>query len=338
MAPPPEATEPSPEDRYVSTAQVAKALGVSVTTVKRWVDEKILPAHKTVGGHRKLVVADVIRLVRETNLPHADLSGLLPKSPKTDLDPASVLEQLNEAFLTADAESIRTIVLGAYFQGCPVEVLADRVLSPAMVRVGQLWQNGTIDVMHEHRITQAVLTAIHEMKSRLRNRISQDRPVAVGGAPEYDHYFLSTALVGMSLLDAGWDAIDLGPHTPFSAFRNALDELRPRLMWLSVSHLQDADQFLSEYREFYKYAESQGVFVAVGGRGLPDSVRTKMLYTTYGDGLSQLLSFARQIHRPPTRPKRGRPPLAPADDPSSSAVKPDTDSEPDSPDPEAPTL
>jgi len=275
MAPPPEATEPSPEDRYVSTAQVAKALGVSVTTVKRWVDEKILPAHKTVGGHRKLVVADVIRLVRETNLPHADLSGLLPKSPKTDLDPASVLEQLNEAFLTADAESIRTIILGAYFQGCPVEVLADRVLSPAMVRVGQLWQNGTIDVMHEHRITQAVLTAIHEMKSRLRNRISQDRPVAVGGAPEYDHYFLSTALVGMSLLDAGWDAIDLGPHTPFSAFRNALDELRPRLMWLSVSHRRMPISFSASTASFTNTRSLRGYSSLSAGEASPNRCEPK---------------------------------------------------------------
>ena len=92
-----------------------------------------------------------------------------------------------------------------------------------------------------------------------------------------------------------------------SGFRQALLELRPRLLWLSVGHVADRDRFLAEYRELYQEAERAGVPVVIGGRALVDSLRAVMPYTCYGDGLRHLAAFARSHHGLARRPKRGRP-------------------------------
>jgi MerR family transcriptional regulator, light-induced transcriptional regulator len=296
------------ENRYVSTAQVAQALGVSVTTVKRWVDDNILPAHRTAGGHRKLLMADVLRLVREGNLPQADLSRLLPKATVSATDPSELLRQMSDAIRHTDTELIRSIILGAYNAGTPIETIGDRVISPALMNVGHEWAGGRMEVMQEHRITQACVSALYELKAFMRLNADQDRPVAVGGAPEHDHYILPTLLAKLTLLDSGWDAINLGPHTPLSAFHTAIEELSPQLIWLSVTHLDATEKFISEYKQVYKLAEDKGIAVALGGRALTDPIRSRIPYTTFGDGFSQLSAFARSLYRRPQRPKRGRPP------------------------------
>jgi methanogenic corrinoid protein MtbC1 len=253
-------------------------------------------------------MADVLRLVRAGNLPQADLSRLMPKPSGSTADPAELFAQFQAATRAADVDLIRSVIHAAYTNGVPVELLADRVIAPALAGVGRDWAAGRLDVLHEHRVTQACVSALYELKAYLRLNAEQDRPVAVGGAPEHDHYILPSLLAKLTLLDAGWDAINLGPHTPMDALAAAVERLNPQLLWVTVTHLDLPDPFLADYRKLYDLCESRGIAVAVGGRGITDTVRVRMPYTTYGDGLSQLAAFARSLYRRPGRPRRGRPP------------------------------
>ena len=252
--------------QYYSPAEVAQALGVSVTTIKRWVDDGVLPAHKTAGGHRKILRADVLRLVREGNFPHLDLgrfdvAGSTDRPPDTERLSGYLLDGLR----LGDEAAVRAAVHGGYEAGLPVEVLADRVIAPAMHALGHQWEQGRIDVFHEHRGTLLCAGVLHELKARLEAHAERGRPTAVGGSPEGDPSVLASLLTQMVLLDAGWDATNVGAHTTLASFRKALHEVRPRLVWLSVSHLpEDSGRFLDEYATFYRDAEREGVAVAIG--------------------------------------------------------------------------
>jgi excisionase family DNA binding protein len=293
---------------FVSTAQAAEAIGVSVSTVKRWVEDGILPAQKTAGGHRKLLLADVVELARQGKLPSRNVASLKLRFTKDRVPSAATLEQhFYPALIAGDAATVRSTLHGAYQAGLSIELLADQVIAPAMQQIGADWESGKIDVMHEHRASQLCAAVLFELKAVLEARATRHRPIAVGGALEGDYSVLPSLLAQMVLLDSGWDAINLGPSTPLTSFQRALEEIKPRLLWLSLSHLPAKQEFIESYRSLYAAAEKLGTAMVVGGRALEESVRTQIPYTSYGDTLSHLAAFARTLHPRPRRPKRGRP-------------------------------
>ena len=293
---------------YISTAAAARALGVGVSTVKRWVDEGILPAHRTSGGHRKLLRADILSLARQGKVPTVDIAPLLPEaSLAKQLDPAALRIALTQATLTGDEPRVRELLRRARVAAMPLETLADLVIAPVMQRVGHDWECRRIDVWQEHRGTQLITAGLHDWLGQLARPASQDRPLAIGAAPEGDFSSLALLLAQMALLESGWRVVNLGPNTPLASLAAAIERLRPRLVWLSVSHLADARQFVRDYRQLQQQASGLGVALALGGQALRAPLREQLVYTMFGDGITQLVQFAGTLHPACPLPRRGRP-------------------------------
>ena len=53
---------------HLKTQTVAEALGLSVSTIKRWVDSGSIGAVRTVGGHRLIPRSEAIRMGRDVRL------------------------------------------------------------------------------------------------------------------------------------------------------------------------------------------------------------------------------------------------------------------------------
>lgn len=51
----------------LSVDQVAKEFGVSIASVRRWADEGLLPASRTLGGHRRFDRAVVEEKLRDAS-------------------------------------------------------------------------------------------------------------------------------------------------------------------------------------------------------------------------------------------------------------------------------
>jgi excisionase family DNA binding protein len=287
----------------LKTQQVARALGVSVSTVKRLVDSGVLPATKTVGRHRLIPLAEARAFARRQDLPRADLEMLVAIGvAKIEVVDDRVRLGLERALHAGEAREAKTLIRSAHASGCSVADLGDHLIRPVMERIGHGWQFGELDVFQEHRASQVVASTLVELIGQVSHGSDARPPLAIGATPEGDLYSLPALLCELLLREQGWVVVNLGPSLPLVSLAKATQEYRPRLVWLSVSHVADPGRFLEQYRRFYETATATGAAVILGGRALGPELRARLVATSLGDRLAHLAEFARLLHPTADRP------------------------------------
>lgn len=249
--------------RLLSPRQLAQALGVSESSLKRWVDAGKIAAARTDGGHRKIPLSEAVRFIRETGAPlaHPELLDM-PEVAVAQQRAQSGDDRLYTYLTAGDATAARGWLLSRYLAGATIEELADGPIREAMHALGELWRHDEGGVFVEHRGTDICLQALAQLRTTFEPRA--DAPVALGGAPEDDPYLLPTLLAATVIASAGMRAVNLGPDTPIAAMQAAVAHHAPRLVWISASTPLAAQQA----REIAAWVGtlSSDVQVLVGGR------------------------------------------------------------------------
>ncbi len=248
--------------------ELAEAIGVSESSLKRWANDGLIDVSRTEGGHRRIQITEAIRFIRTIRAPLArpEMLGLDEIRPGQWLleDPH---EELTAALLNGFAREARGLILSLYLSGRSVGEIADGAVRLAMKRVGDIWRDDPRDAYIEHRATDIVVAAIQ----RLRLLVEPTAPVfvAVGGAVPGDPYILPSLLATTALAAEGIDTVNLGPNTPFEAMQQAATDLAPRLVWISASVVTPKPEIETALVSLAE-ALSETDLVMIGGRALPE--------------------------------------------------------------------
>lgn len=277
----------------LSPKQVAQAIGVSESSLKRWCDKGLLELQRTAGGHRRLALNSVVQFLRETGQPltHPELLGLPVASARIEATLERTREPFAQALIAGDEARCRRLLLDHYLAGQMVAELCDRLIAPVFQEIGAAWEHGSAEVYQERRAIEISLHLLYELRMMLPS-IDPLAQHAIGATLSGDPYKLPTTMCELALREAGWRAESYGVDLPVATLRSAIESIRPRLFWLSVSAIRDRDEFLSDYAMLYETALRHDVAIAVGGRALTDEIRREMKYSAYCDQLSHLLAFA----------------------------------------------
>lgn len=281
---------------FFSPKEVATAIGVSESSLKRWVDKGLIPAEKTGGGHRRMRLDAVLKFLRDQgrSLSEPQAIGLPPESgrrnPSTDSDHQEFLRYL----LSGDESSARRVVMDAFLNAYSAAKVFDSIVVPAFSEIGNLWHCGTLEVYQERRACEICSRVVHELR-RAVGAGPVDGPLAIGGTLDGDPYTIASSMSEVVLRECGWRATSLGNMLPFNTLMKAVENDRPRVLWLSVTSIRSPEQFVANFNVLFDTATSHGCVLVVGGQALTAEIRPLLRYTTYCDNFRHLEAFSQTI-------------------------------------------
>jgi excisionase family DNA binding protein len=263
----------------LSPKDLADAIGVSESSVKRWVDNGVVHATKTAGGHRRIPINEAVRYLRESQsaLVNPESIGLHDVASLLDLDSpgGDEGEALYNHLREGHADPARGVLLSMFLNGKTVAQIVDGPLRHAMERLGDLWKTDECAIFWEHRATEIAISAISRLRMLIPPR-PDSAPTAVGGAPSGDPYILPTLCAAAVLESQGFNAVNLGGDTPVPSMLLAAQALRARLIWISVSVIAEPQRLQQQIDDLARELAEPAVPIIVGGGQaqsltLPDS-------------------------------------------------------------------
>jgi len=281
----------------LSPRELADAIGVSESSLKRWADSGKVRVSRTAGGHRRIHIAEAIRFIRETGAPvvRPEILGLPDVSAiQADIVQGDSPEEMLFRYLrVGDAPRARGLLMSLYLSGYSIAAIADGPLRQAMRRLGELWQHDPAGIFIEHRATDICIEAIHQI--RLALPVNDTGALAVGGAPPGDPYALPSLLAAAVLAEEGFRAVNLGPQTPFDTLATAAEQQRALLVWLSLTYVPNPGDLENGVAMLAAQLGARGVRLAIGGQKHATLALPRGHNIFVGQTMGELGAFARGL-------------------------------------------
>ena len=177
-------------------------------------------------------------------------------------------EKMLELLIRNDTKSLADI-FDRYSQIFGLVKFYERLLTPVMYKVGELWKEGRLDVATEHVCSSAA----HTLVKIINERVSKS-PVANRKAlkilictPEGEYHSLGCMVIESFLRSKGYSVSNIAPSVPSDAFISFAGKFNPDLIMISITLGENID---ASNKLINKLLESRISFppILVGGIGI----------------------------------------------------------------------
>lgn len=281
---------------FLTTRQLARMWQVSEATVKRWADAGRLHPTRTLGGHRRFALAEVLRFQNEHGLetdrtPQKALSEADLQQKGMTADELEGAGLFFDAIVRGHEGASAGVLLSFYMNGLQLVKILDITVAGAMQRLGNLWHCGDLTVADEHLATQTAIRAVETLRECIRREALEERRAIVCTVEEEMHE-LAVLCVQLLLEEKGWSVVYLGAHTPFYAMTDAIEKHKTELICISSTANMALSRNAREYDQFRTEAIKRNVTIVLGGEGFRDeAIRRRFPAHLHAGSFDELLNF-----------------------------------------------
>ncbi len=185
-------------------------------------------------------------------------SGHGPIKGSTAVD---LIARMLESARDLDAERLEAALDEAFSSG-RFELVADRIVMPALREVGDAWERGEVSVAGEHAASHAILRRL-AMAYEGAGGGDVERPVLVGLGPGSRHE-LGAFAFAIAARRSGLPVLYLGPDLPAESWAAAAEGRGARAAVVGVPTRADVRR-ATEVLEALRSARGADIVLAVGG-------------------------------------------------------------------------
>jgi len=232
----------------VSAGEAARRLGVAPATIQRWADRGLLQTERTAGGHRRIPVTELRRLI-------ASCRGAAP---------CAALDAWLEALLSGDANKVKAALIASRETATSWAETADHVAA-ALAELGRRWECGACAICEEHAASEALRRAAASCSSEMR--VSPSAPCAALLTVEGERHTLGLSLAELVLAEAGWRSVWIGEGPPAADLSTLAGRLKPDLIVCAASSASKRAAIASYQAALTRLAQQSGTRLMLAGSG-----------------------------------------------------------------------
>jgi MerR family transcriptional regulator, light-induced transcriptional regulator len=257
---------------YIRNKQV-KGINYAYLVQSIWDSKRNMSRHQTIkylGNASRITIEDIPEEYRDDSKILTFISAFSSYDEKNRI----LISKIQEEMFTLLADCNIGELVGLYEKYSKLFDLTnfyEKLLKPVMYRIGDLWEQGKLDVATEHASTNTAIGLIKVINERITSRVrtreisSQNRSVIC--TPDGELHGLACNMIESLLLSKGFKVYNISTSIPTEYIIDYMPDAQPDIIFISITlveNIKPTERLIQKIHQRY----NDRLPVVVGGSAL----------------------------------------------------------------------